>query len=313
MKTLLLGTGGQLGTELLTQLQADFELHAADLAEPASADGPFHRRFHQLDLADAGAIDALLDDVRPGIIVNAAAYTAVDKAETDRQLANAINATAPARLARWAQANDAFLLHYSTDYVFDGKADRPYVETDEPSPLNAYGASKLAGEKAIAASGCGHVILRTAWIYSAHGSNFLRTMLRLARERSHLNVVNDQHGRPTWARNLARVSRVVVERMTAPGPERPNAPQSGLYHYCDSPATTWYDFANAIFQAAAARGLIDRIPEVQPVTSDRFQTAAIRPRNSVLDTRRIQSVFRIEPATLEVSLQACIEEMNADD
>lgn len=313
MKTLLIGAGGQLGTELLPRLQAGFELHAADVAEPASADAPFHRPFHQLDLANVGAIDALLDGVRPDVIVNAAAYTAVDKAETEPELADAINAAAPGRLALWAQANDALLLHYSTDYVFDGKADRPYVETDEPSPLNAYGASKLAGERAVRDSGCRHVILRTAWIYSAHGSNFLRTMLRLARERSHLSVVNDQHGCPTWARNLARVSRMVVGRMSAPGPERPNSPESGIYHYCDSPATTWYDFANAIFQAAAARGLIDRVPEVQPVTSDKFQTAAIRPRNSVLDTRRIQNVFRIEPAALEVSLQACLEEMNADD
>lgn len=312
MKILLLGAGGQLGTELVPELQAISDLEAADLA--GSADGMRHKTpYHQLDLSDADAIDRVLDAVTPDVIVNAAAYTAVDKAETEGELADAINAAAPERLARWAKANDAFLLHYSTDYVFDGKAGRPYVESDEPSPLNAYGASKLRGEKAIAASSCAHVILRTAWIYSAHGSNFLLTMLRLARQRPHLSVVNDQHGCPTWARNLAGVSRVVIERMIAPGPAGAASPEPGLYHYCDSPPTTWYDFANAIFQAAVARGLIDRIPELEAVTSDKFQTAAIRPRNSVLDTRKIQDIFRIEPARLETSLQACLEELNVDE
>jgi dTDP-4-dehydrorhamnose reductase len=264
--------------------------------------------------ADAEAVDSLLEAVRPAIIVNAAAYTAVDRAETERELAHQINAEGPARLARWARRNDAFLLHYSTDYVFDGKAQRPYLESDAPKPLNAYGKSKLAGEIAVSGSGCRHVILRTSWIYSAHGNNFLRTMLRMARERSHLNVVSDQHGCPTWARNLARVSRVVIDRMTGTGIESgERAPDPGLYHYCDSPATTWYDFARSIFQAAASRGLLSRTPQVEAVSSDQFQTAAIRPRNSVLDTHKIGSAFRIEPAGIEASLQACMEEMNFDD
>lgn len=309
MKILLIGSGGQLGTELLAALRPIAEVHAADVAGPSSDRVPFHR----LDLGDAAALDALFASVRPEVVVNAAAYTAVDKAESERDRAMEINGEAPGRLARWVKANDALLLHYSTDYVFDGKSDRPYVESDQPSPLNVYGESKLAGEQAVTESGCRHVILRTSWIYSAHGNNFLRTMLRLARERPHLNVVNDQHGCPTWARNLARVTRVVIERMTAPGPETANTPESGLYHYCDSPATTWYDFANAIFQAAAVRGLIDRIPEVEAVTSDRFQSAATRPRQSVLDTRRIRDVFRIEPASRESSLQACLEEVTIDD
>jgi len=310
VKLLLTGASGQLGTELLPLLSPLAEVTAADLVEPPSPS----ERFSRLNLADAEAVDSLLEEVRPGVIVNAAAYTAVDKAETEREQADRINAEGPARLARWARRNDAFLLHYSTDYVFDGKAQRPYLESDTPRPLNAYGKSKLAGEIAVTGSGCRHVILRTSWIYSAHGNNFLRTMLRLARERSHLNVVSDQHGCPTWARNLARVSRVVIERMTGQEPEPGELkPDPGLYHYCDSPATTWYDFANSIFQAAASRGLLSRIPQVEAVTSDKFQTVAIRPRNSVLDTHKVGRTFRIEPAGLEASIQACMEEIRFDD
>lgn len=308
MRLLLTGASGQLGTELLPVLAPLADVVAADVVEPASRP----EKFHKLNLSDAEAVEALLAEARPDAIVNAAAYTAVDKAESEGALAREINAAVPARLARWAEANGTFLLHYSTDYVFDGKAERPYLESDTPSPLNAYGDSKLAGERAVAESGCRHVILRTSWIYSAHGNNFLRTMLRLARERSHLNIVNDQHGCPTWARNLAGVSRVVVERMCAPGRSAGDPPDPGIYHYCDSPATTWYDFANSIFQAAASRGLLDRLPQVEAVTSGRFQTAATRPRNSVLDTRKIERVFRIEPARLETSLAACLEEMYVD-
>ena len=310
MKILLTGASGQLGTELMPLLSSVGEVVAADLVEPTRPP----QRFTRLNLADAEAVDTLLEDVSPGIIVNAAAYTAVDKAETERELADKINADGPARLARWAKRNEAFLLHYSTDYVFDGKAQRAYLESDAPRPLNAYGKSKLAGEIAVTGSGCRHVILRTSWIYSAHGNNFLRTMLGLARERTHLKVVSDQHGCPTWARNLARVSRLVIDRMTDPGNENgQRTPNPGLYHYCDSPATTWYDFARSIFQAAASRGLLSRIPQVEAVASEQFQTAAIRPRNSVLDTHKVGSAFRIEPAGLEASLQACMEEMKFDD
>lgn len=308
MKLLLTGASGQLGTELLPVLAPLAEVLAADVVEPASRP----ESFHELNLTDGDAVDALLAETRPAVIVNAAAYTAVDKAESEGALAHQVNAAAPGRLARWAEANGAFLLHFSTDYVFDGKADRPYLETDPPSPLNAYGESKLAGERAVTDSGCRHVILRTSWIYSAHGNNFLRTMLRLARERSHLNIVNDQHGCPTWARNLARVSRVVIARMCMSGSHAGDPPDPGVYHYCDSPATTWYDFAHSIFQAAAARGLLDRLPQIEAVTSGQFQTAATRPRNSVLDTRKIERVFRIEPAPLMTSLAACLEEMTSD-
>jgi dTDP-4-dehydrorhamnose reductase len=311
VKLLITGVSGQLGTELIPALQPVADLVAADLVQPT----PGIDKFRTLDLRNAAAVESLLEEFRPDVIVNAAAYTAVDKAESERELAFEINAAAPARLAGWAERNDAFLLHYSTDYVFDGKADRAYAESDPAAPINAYGESKLAGEQAVQDSGCRHAILRTSWIYSAHGSNFLRTMLRLARERTHLSIVADQHGCPTWARNLARVSRVVVERFsaTAGSASQTEPPEWGVYHYCDSPSTTWYDFANSIFQAAAAKGLLSRLPQVSAVKSDQFQTAAMRPRNSVLDTRKIEAAFRIEPARLEESLQACLEEMGVDD
>lgn len=311
MKVLLTGVGGQLGAELLPVLESLGEVVAADIVPPPAPPAAFHR----LNLGDTDSLNALLEETSPEVIVNAAAYTAVDKAESEPELAHRVNAHAPGLLARWAGRNQAFLLHYSTDYVFDGSSDRPYTESDPPSPLNAYGESKLAGERAISDGGCRHVILRTSWLYSAHGNNFVRTMLRLAGERSHLNVVSDQHGCPTWARNLAGVSGVIIERMAVPGAAGPDIeqPPSGIYHYCDKPATTWYDFANSIFHAAAAMGLLGRLPQVEAVTSAQFQTTAIRPRNSVLDTRRIERVFRIEPARLETSLAACLEDMGVDD
>ncbi len=306
MRILLTGASGQLGTELRPVLGAMGEVSAADIVSPTDWEGAFHK----LDFSDPDGLDWLLQQVEPDVIVNAAAYTAVDRAESETAVANAVNAAAAGRVAEWASAHDAFLLHYSTDYVFDGKAQRPYVESDSPSPLNAYGESKLAGEQAIRVSGCRHAIIRTSWLYSAHGHNFLRTMLRLGRERSHLNIVSDQHGCPTWARNLARVSGIVVERMGArEGAVDDMTADSGIYHYCDRPATTWYDFAQLIFRAAAARGLIERLPQVEAVTSSQFQTAAMRPRNSVLDTGKIERVFRIEPARLEPSLEACLEDI----
>lgn len=310
MSIFLTGASGQLGTELHAALGDSNQVVSADVVAPQ------HRvqRFHILNLADADSVTGLLNEVRPQVIVNAAAYTQVDNAERESELAQQINAHAPAVLAEWARKNNAFLLHYSTDYVFDGKSDRPYLESDIARPINAYGESKLAGEQAIQSSGCRHVIVRTSWIYSSHGNNFLRTMLRLGKERSHLNIVNDQFGCPTWARNLAHVSAVVIDRMTreqqGAGESRPD---DGLYHYSDGPPCTWFDFAKSIFEAAVSRGILANAPQVEPVTSDQFQTAATRPRNSVLDTRKIKADFNIEPADLQSSLMACLEDLNIDD
>ena len=304
MKILLTGAGGQLGTELRPLFSKEDEVIATDLLAPSEP----YPGFRTLDLGETAEVKNLLDQFQPRVIVNAAAYTQVDQAESDQSLAMRINADAPGLMAEWAAANDAFLMHYSTDYVFSGKSQQPYLETDEPSPVNFYGQSKLAGEQAVAAAGGRHVILRTAWIYSSHGKNFLRTMLRLGSERDELSIVNDQLGCPTWARNLARVSLMVIEKNMSGDPK--NVPLNGLYHYCDSPPCSWYDFAGQIFEAASAQGLIDKIPALEPVTTDQYPTAAKRPAFSVLDTNKIQQDLRIEPANVRHSVWACLEERN---
>ena len=307
MNILLTGASGQLGTELRVVLPALGEVTPADIAPPpGECPG-----FRELDFCDADGIEHLLDEVRPDVIVNAAAFTQVDQAENEPELASQVNARAPGQLAAWASRNDAFMLHYSTDYVFDGTSRQAYRESDSTSPVNAYGESKHAGEKAVANSGCSHVILRTSWIYSSHGANFLLTMLRLARERNELSVVNDQFGCPTWARNLAMVSASVIEKnRVSDDPLSNTAPLNGLYHYCDTPPCTWYDFANLIFETAVSGGLLANAPRVEPVASDQFPTPARRPEFSVLDTRRIERDLGIEPATVRNSVRACLQELN---
>jgi dTDP-4-dehydrorhamnose reductase len=216
----------------------------------------------------------------------------------------------PACLARWSDRNGRLLVHYSTDYVFDGNANRAYTEHDTPGPLGVYGESKLAGELAIAASKCRNVILRTSWVYSGHGNNFVLTMLRLARERPNLNIVSDQTGCPTWARNLAAVTQHVIARMiSADGKDLPG----GVYHYCDGDAVSWYQFAQKIFVTAMKAGLLQRLPEMKAVRSSDFPQKARRPHNSVLDTSRISEVFGITPAGLDASLMTCIGEMAKND
>jgi len=298
MRILLTGAAGQLGRELAPRLAQYGEVVGVDRSA-SPADTPLKQ-----DLADATALDRLLAKIRPALIVNAAAHTAVDRAEEEREQSFRLNAELPARLAAWAQANDAPLVHYSTDYVFAGDAGRPYVEDDPTAPLNVYGESKLAGEQAVADSGCRHVTLRTSWVYSGHGHNFVLTMLRLAAERDRLEVVDDQHGRPTWARNLARVSGWVVERWRAGAA---GEPLSGLYHYADATAVSWHGFAGHIMRVGHRLGLIDREPELSPVGSDRFVQAATRPAYSVLDTTRIERALDFHPAGLDESLEACLE------
>jgi dTDP-4-dehydrorhamnose reductase len=300
VRILLTGAAGQLGRELAPRLAQYGDVVGVDRAI-APAAGSVRQ-----DLGDAAGVEALLERVRPSLLVNAAAHTAVDRAESERDAAFRLNAELPAWLGRWARANDAPLLHYSTDYVFSGAARRPYTEDESPAPLNVYGESKLAGERDLAATGCRHVILRTSWVYSSHGHNFVLTMLRLAAERDVLEVVDDQSGRPTWARSLARVSSRVVERWRAGSS---GTPLDGLYHYCDATAVTWHGFADRILRIGQRLGLLDRLPELRAVGSDRFEQAARRPAYSVLDTARIEQALALRPAGLDESLEGCLEDL----
>jgi len=300
MKILLTGAGGQLGNELFAGLARLGQVTAADL-DCAHSKAPDCRR---LDLGDFAMLEVMLNRLQPDLVVNAAAFTAVDKAEEEPELAFRINAEAPGRIARWAQQNDCAVLHFSTDYVFDGTSDAPYRESDQPSPLNIYGESKLAGERAVASSRCQHLIVRTSWVYSAHGSNFVLSMLRLARQRLQLSVVDDQVGCPTWARNLARASEFLVRAGLDPNPSGPG----NIFHYCDADTTSWYDFAGLVFATAVELGLLEAAPQLNPVATGEYPQRATRPAYSVLDTRAIRDAG-FEPAPLESSLRECLREL----
>jgi len=277
VKILLLGKNGQVGWELQRSLSVLGELVALDR----------HSAEHCGDLAQPEGLRETVRTLRPHLIVNAAAHTAVDKAESEPALAHAINAHAPAVLAEEAARLGALLLHYSTDYVFDGGGQRPWVETDATGPLSAYGRSKLEGEQAIAASGCPHLILRTSWVYGARGGNFAKTMLRLAAERERLTVIDDQHGAPTSAELLADVSAHAARAALA----RPGL--SGTYHCAAAGTTTWNGYARFVLAHAQARGrALKAGPEqVDPVPTSGFPTPARRPLNSRLDCGKLQSAF----------------------
>jgi dTDP-4-dehydrorhamnose reductase len=276
---LLAGAAGQMGLELARLLPAHGEVQGVDRAE--------------LDLADVDAIAAAVRRIKPQIIVNAAGYTAVDRAESEPALADAVNARAPAVLAEEAQRLDALLIHYSTDYVFDGTSGEPYREQDRPNPLNVYGISKLAGERAIAAAGVAHLILRTSWIYGWHGQNFLLTMRRLAVTRDELRVVADQFGVPNWSRVLAEATASLIGRGAAT-----LAAKSGIYHLSGRGRASWFEFARAIFDDA------DR-PRVVPITTAEYPTPARRPRSAVLATDKFEEAFGIVLPNWRETLAAC--------
>lgn len=305
MKILLTGSAGQLGRELRPMLARMGDVTCVDRAPPGAAGEAL-----QQDLSDLDSMEGLLERLQPDLIVNAAAYTAVDQAEADAEAVFRVNAELPDCLARWCQGQDALLVHYSTDYVFSGDAREPYRETDPTGPLSVYGESKLSGERAIAARGCRHAVLRTSWVYSGHGSNFVLSMLRLARERPRLGIVADQVGCPTWARNLAGVTTRVVRKMTDKAGE---TRRHGTWHYCDSGVVSWYDFARVIFGTALSIGLLDDAPETDALTSAQYPQAAVRPSYSVLDTSAISREFGIEPAGLEDSLESCLKELKEHD
>lgn len=304
MKILLLGANGQVGFELQRSLAplAEFVVATRDglLANGATC--------LRADLADADSLAQALVSADADIVVNAAAYTAVDRAEDEAPAAQRVNGDALAQIGAWAARRNAFVLHYSTDYVFDGRGTRPYREDDATAPLGAYGGSKLAGESALRDSGCAHVILRTAWVYAAHGHNFLRTMLRLARERERLTVVDDQHGAPTSAALIAATTAAVLARWLREDATRREA-LCGLYHLAAAGATTWCGFARAIMLRATATGLIARAPEVAGISTSEFPTKARRPAYSVLDTTRLRDTFALDLPAWEAGLDAVIGEI----
>jgi dTDP-4-dehydrorhamnose reductase len=289
MKILLFGGNGQVGTELRRSLVPLGDIIATTrsgrLYDGASCE--------RADFDAPEALVPLIERIAPDIVVNAAAYTAVDRAEDDVAAAFRANAEAPRAIAAACAARDALLVHYSTDYVFDGQATRPYREDDPVAPLGVYGTSKLAGEEAIRASGAHHLIFRTAWVYAAHGRNFLRTMLRLAAERDELRVVADQVGSPTPAGLIADTTMKVL----AQEPER-----SGLWHLTTTGQVSWHGFAQAIVEGAHARGLLDRLPRVIPIATADYPTAAARPANSVLDTSKLQQDFNLAPGAWQDGL-----------
>lgn len=305
MRTLLTGAAGQLGSELLPLLTRHGHVTATDLGIP----GDEPANWVKLDISDGSQLQLLLNRLQPDLIVNTAAYTAVDQAESDSATAYDVNAELPGRLAHWASKNEACLVHYSTDYVFNGKSGVPYDETDTPDPQSVYGASKLAGEQAIAAAGCKHVTLRTSWVYSSHGKNFVLSMLDLARRGLSLKIVDDQQGCPTWARNLAQATDAVIETWQSSGVND----RIGLYHYCDDRSLNWYEFADRIFSLAASSGLLDKLPEIAPVPSSEFPQPASRPVWSVLSTGKIGTAFNIAPASFNQSLQAVIDEIRTKE
>lgn len=242
------------------------------------------------DLSTPGSLTQILDTEQPAIIINAAAYTAVDKAEQDEAAAHRINAEALGIIGAWAAKNQALVVHYSTDYVFDGRGTTPYTEDAVTGPVGAYGRSKLAGEEALRLSGAPHYIFRTAWVYSAVGRNFLRTMLRLGAERDELRVVADQYGTPTHTALIVAASVVAVDAWLSAGPTD-RARLQGTYHVTAKGETTWHGFADYLLRGAAVRGLIKRAPIVTPIATNEFPTPAERPAYSVLDTARFESTF----------------------
>ena len=294
MKILLIGKNGQLGWELNRSL-----LHLGHIiALDRSA----------LDLSQTEDLRNKINEIRPDVIVNAAAYTAVDRAEEDESLAMAINGTAPGILAEESKRHNALLIHFSTDYVFDGAKEGAYTEDDEPAPVNAYGRSKLAGEQAIQLSGCDYLIFRTSWVYASRGNNFLLTILKLVQERDSISVVGDQFGSPTWAKLIAGATCHCVFMSSA---QRQSGQfNSGLFHLTSSGSTTWHGFAEAIVDTAAdSFELLTTVGNIVSIPTTEFPTPAMRPKNSILSSSSLEGRFGIVMPDWKECLQLCIEEL----
>ncbi|TKY82338.1 dTDP-4-dehydrorhamnose reductase [Pectobacterium polonicum] len=266
MRILLTGANGQLGRCFQDRLPVGWEILATDSAE--------------LDITDLERVEEVVKNFQPDAIVNAAAYTAVDKAESEPELAAKINVIGPENLAIVASKQGIRLVHVSTDYVFDGNATEPYREDSTTNPLSVYGKTKLAGEQAVAKASPEAIIVRTAWVFSEYGNNFVKTMLRLAKERDTLSIVNDQRGCPTYAGDLAQAIISLLEK---------NA-EGGIYHYCGDKEVSWYEFAKTIFEMAEQQGVIDKIPQVTEISTEHYPTPAHRPQYSSLSCEKIKGL-----------------------
>lgn len=287
MKILVTGKSGQVGYELERSLQGLGEVIALDRS--------------QMDLSDLIQVRNVIREIKPDLIVNPAAYTAVDKAETEIELAMRVNGEAPGLMAEEAKKLGAAIIHYSTDYVFDGTKASPYVESDPTCPINVYGASKLAGEQAIQASGVPHLILRTSWVYGMRGKNFLLTVLRLAQDRDELRIVGDQHGAPTWCRTIAdTTAHIVAQAVSESDSQDWWQEKSGLYHLTAQGQTTWAGFTEAIL----ANAVLQKKPKVTAITTQEYPLPAKRPHYSVISSKKLINEFCDLPAW-EKSLNLC--------
>ena len=295
MKILLFGKNGQVGWELQRSLAPLGELIALD-EDSKDLCG---------DFTDLGGLARTVRAVAPDVIVNAAAHTAVDKAESEQQLVRNINALAPGVLAQEAGNLNALLIHYSTDYVFDGSGEKPWLETDPTAPLNVYGATKLESERLIQKSACRHLVFRTSWVYGARGSNFAKTMLRLAGERDSLNVINDQVGAPTGADLLADVTAHAIRTAL----QRPEL--TGLYHLVAAGETSWHGYANFVIDFARRAGIAIKVaPEaINAVPTSAFLTPAKRPHNSRMDTTKLRSTFELNLPSWETGVERMLTEV----
>jgi dTDP-4-dehydrorhamnose reductase len=293
MKLLILGRDGQVGWELQRALVPLGEVVALSRA--------------QADLEYPEALIGAVAAECPDMLVNAAAYTAVDKAESEPGRADRINRAGVEALAGWAAASNCWLVHYSTDYVFDGRKTSPYVETDETAPQGAYGRSKRAGEDAVLASGCRHLIFRTSWVHSARGANFVRTILRLASQQEQLRVVADQCGAPTGAELVADVTAMAIAAVA----RRDDPLASGVYHLAAAGRTTWHEFARFIVAEAIERGAVLRATAdaIVPIATSEYRTAAKRPANSLLDTGKLKAALRIELPDWTIGARRSIAEL----
>lgn len=292
MRVLVTGATGQVGHELLRLAPKGFTVAGFGSAE--------------LDITDTAAVEQSVQRVSPALIINAAAYTAVDKAETEPGLAYAVNRDGVANLATVSARRGTPLLHISTDYVFTGDANTPYREVDTPAPIGVYGSSKLAGEQVLAEVCSRHLIMRTSWVFGAHGNNFVKTMLRLGRERDELSIVADQHGCPTSAASIARVLWALVEQYRDDGEL-----QWGLYHYAGLPPCTWHAFAQEIFETASELGLLRRCPVLNAIGTVDFPTPAKRPAWSILDSSRLMHAHGIEAVDWRPDLRDVLMELRS--